>query len=87
MAIETKVIAINDGAYVQIGASVTSLTAVSRENREFSVVAVAAGGTAPLLAETDLVTADNGKLEMSSGPADVYALATDGTDTLEIMRE
>lgn len=86
MAIETKVIAITTSAYVQIGASVTSITARARNGHPFSVVVVAPAGGAPLVGETDIVTAVDGKFQMSGTAGDVYALATEGDTNLEILR-
>lgn len=86
MAIETKVIEINGAGYIQIGNGVTSLTAKSRGNKTFSVVVVPDGGIAPLVDETDIVTIESDAFSLNSAAADVYALANDGNDNLEIVR-
>lgn len=86
MAVETKLIPITNAAYVQIGSSVTSITARARNGLAFSVVVVAPSVAAPLVGETDHVTAFNGLFEMSGATADVYALATAGDTDIEILR-
>ena len=87
MALETKFLPITTAAYAIIGTNVTSLSARSVNLKSFSVVVLPTLGAAPLVGETDIVTADDGKFSFAGSAADIYALATEGNTSVQLVRE